>query len=334
MNRQSVLALTIAAARPQPGVNFADATSAAKNAIIEYFGLKDASVRQLRYNTEAFALIEEALDEVVPKAVQDRTGDFAETKVFGRDESVAFKIRTSAASKRRLYKTIRKGARGGIYKAHRLDGKNLNMTTHVESAAYLITLEEILTGSRTVAEITAVLADAWIEKIYYEVFEALRTAAAAAPANNKYTGAFSKVELDSINRIINGYGTPVILGFKGELSQIDNALGAIGVVGSHINTVDLDEMRTRGYVGVYKGTALVELPNYLISNRTGGAQWLFDEGTMFILPADEKPVKVAFKGESYTAEVAQPHGGKEWHNHRMMGMAVLFAENIGSFTIS
>jgi hypothetical protein len=333
MDKTQLKSLLVAAARPQdyPGTNFADAQSAAKNALNEFFNTSGMTIRELRNNPAAFTVLEETIDEIVPKAVEDRTSDFAETRSFGRDESVIFKIRTSRESKRRMYKALRKGARGGIYKAHRLDGKNLSMTTHVETVGYATTLEELLTGSRSVSELITILADAWVEKIYTEVVDALVAAAASAPAANKATSAttIDKAKLRDVISVISGYGVPVILGFRKQLGLINNTFE------STVSVQDVAEVRARGYVGVFEGTPLVELPNYLIANPLAGpAQWLFTDGTLFILPSDEKPVKIAFQGESYTAEVAQPHGGKEWHNHRMMGISVMFAENIGSYIVT
>lgn len=333
MNRQELKSILLAAARPQANINFSDAQSAAKNALNEYLNSAQVSVRDLRPGTTTFAIIEEILDEVVPLAVEDRTQAFAETRTFARNDQIKFDIRTTYASRRRLYKTLKKGARGGIYRAYRLDGKSLTMNTEVYTVGYFMTLEELLLGTRTVAELINIIADAFTEKIYVEVFEALQAAAAAAPAVNKTTTAtdkFNQVSLDAVIRIISAYGNPVIMGFRKELALLNSALGNAN--GLEFSANDVEDIRNRGYVGVYKGTPLVELPNYLIThNQAGVAQFLFNEGIIYIMPADERPVKVAFQGESFTTEFMDPQGGREWQNHRMMGVTVLFNQAIGSY---
>lgn len=311
--------------------NFSDAQSAAKNALIEHFGMKDMSVREIRkHRWDIFEIIEEVVDERVPQAVEERTGDFAEVKQFGRDQRPVFKIQTAFNSRRRLYKAIQRGARGGVYKSYKLDGYNLEMQTRVESVGYMITLEDILTGNRTIAELTQILADAWIEKIYTEVFEALSIAADEAPDVNQMTnltisGGYN--DLDKIIRIIKAYGQPRILGFSQHIAELNNSMDTSNGV---YPEADLDDVRNRGHVGVYKGTPIIELPNYLVDATN--TNWLFDEEKMFILPADERPVKIAFQGESYTQDHEQVHGGIEYHNHRMMGVTVLFSNSIGSVT--
>jgi hypothetical protein len=329
MNRTELKTILLAAARPQANINFSDAQSAAKNALNEYLNTTGTSVRDLRPGTGTFAIIEEILDEVVPQAVEDRTQAFAEIRSFARNDQIKFDVRTSYASRRRLYKALKKGARGGVYKAYRLDGYSLTMTTEVYTVGYFMTLEELLLGTRTVAELINIIADAWTEKVFVEVMEALQAAAAAAPAVSRTTtaaGSFNAASLDSIIRIISAYGNPVIMGFRKELGLLNNALG------NDYSLADYDDIRNQGYVGIYKGTPLVELPNYLITHAGSTAQFLFTEGTIYIMPADERPVKVGFQGESYTTEFMDPQGGREWQNHRMMGVAVLFNKAIGSYT--
>jgi len=129
MNRQELKTILLAAARPQKAnVNFADAQSAAKNALNEYLNASNASVRDLRPGSNLFAIIEEVLDETVPQAVEDRTGAFAEVRTFGRSDQVKFDVNTAYASSRRLKtKALKK----------------------VYTVGYLMTLEELLTGTRT-----------------------------------------------------------------------------------------------------------------------------------------------------------------------------------------
>ena len=331
MNRQELKTILLAAARPQVNINFSDAQSAAKNALNEYLNASQVSVRDLRPGTNTFAIIEEVLDEVIPQAVEDRTQAFAEIRNFARNDQIKFDVRTSYASRRRMYKALKKGARGGVYKAYRLDGYSLTMTTEVHTVGYFMTLEELLLGTRTVAELINTIADAFTEKVFVEVMEALQAAAAAAPSVNRTTTAaasFSASGLDAIIRIISAYGNPVIMGFRKELGLLNNALG------SDYSLADYDDIRSQGYVGIYKGTPLVELPNYLITHAGATASFLFQEGTIYIMPADERPVKVGFQGESYTTEFMDPQGGREWQNHRMMGVSVLFNQAIGSYTFT
>lgn len=334
MNRNELKTLLIAAAQNKAVGNFTsvDVQVAAQNALIEHFGFKDASMRDIRaHKEEVFAVIEEIIDEVVPALVQDRTADFAEVRTYARDASVIYKVPMTEQSRRRMYKAIKPGARGGIYKAYRVDGYTVTVSTYVETVGYMITLEELLTGQRTIQELVTILTDAWTERIYEKVFNALVTASAAAPAANKVTAGVGdeivNSYLDRLIAISRNYGNPVILGFPMHLGLIANTTGS-----AYANPQDLADIRNQGYVGQYKGVPLVALPNYIVQHPASGAiDWLFAETKLFIIPAGVKPVKVAFQGESHLEEVKQPHGGYEYHNHRMMGVTVLFNNHMCTY---
>lgn len=321
--------LLVEAANPtKANLNFNDVQSAAVNALKEYLGVGSASIREILRNQDImFDIINEVVDEVLPIKLQERTREFAEVMQIERDQKAVFNIRTTNASRQRVARGIQKGARGGIYKARRLDGTTFEVATMVETVGYMITLEEILTGTRTINELVEVLADAWEEKIYIEVFGALSAAAAAAPAVNKVIGTTTIAEehLDPLIGIVRGYGVPTILAFPQHAAKIPLNKSA---------EVDKVDVRERGYVGTYKGTNVVILPNYIVNHGDSAITWVFDENKVFILPANEKPVKVVLQGESYTSEVNQAHGGKEFHQHRLMGIAVLFNKNIASYQLT
>ena len=312
-----------------------DLQSAATNALVTYFGIENLSVRSLgKHRAEIFDIINEVVDERLPIELGDRISDFAEVKQIAHNEKAMFTVKSTLASRRRLMKGIQKGARGGIYKARRLDDAQFEVRTVVESVGYMITLEEILTGQRTIKELIDVLADAWTEKIYYEVFMALSSAADTAPSINYTTGTvIDNAELDKLIAIVAGYGKPKILGFRQHLAQlgnnyITNPAGLRTATGE-----DAADIRAKGFVGIYKGTDVIELPNYISAHLDDEVQWVFPENRLFILPADEKPVKIVLQGESYTVEVNQPHGGLEFHHHRLMGIGVLFNQYIASYRL-
>lgn len=333
MNRNELMSLLVAAAKNEPTTEFAveDVQAAASNAIMKYIGIENATARDIRnHRNEIFDIIEEVVDKVVPAKMTDILGQFAEVKSFGRDDQVKFHI--TGLGKGRVKAAIVPGARGGIYRARRLDTSDVELRTHVETVGYMITLEELLTGSRSIADIVAVIAEGLVEKVWIEVVKALRAAYASVPANNKATVAsgdnIDLAGLDKVIRTIASYGKPVIMGFAKLVDQINNKVGFTGAA-PNLPAQDLMDIRNQGFVGVYHGTPVIKLPNYFVDETN--SQWIFKEGDIFILPTDARPVKVAFQGEAYTAEVNQPHGGTEWHLHKMMGVGIVFYNNIGIY---
>lgn len=334
MNRQELITLMTAAAKREATANFTSANiqDAARNALVSYLGLENEviSARALREHRDAyFSIIEEVVDKVAPIDVTNILGDVAEIKTYERDAEVKFKIENVGAN--RVKAAIVPGARGGIYRARRMDSNFVTLNTEVITVGYNITLEEILSGDRTVADVVAVITEGYTQRVWIEVVKALRAAYSAVPAKNKAESTGDEIDLagvDKVVRTISAYGTPYIIGFASLVNQLTNKVGFTGAT-PNIPAQDLMDIREQGYVGRYKGTAVIKLPNYFVDDTN--ETWMFKETDLFILPSGAKPIKVAFKGEAYTAEVPQPHGGMEWHMHKMMGVGIVFYNNIGLY---
>lgn len=317
---------------PVAGVNFSDANSATINALIEHYKLDGLTSREIKANKGlVMALIEEVIDEVLPAKLEDLIGTFAEVKQFARDAEVIFNIK--GKGKRRARLSIKKGQRGGLYQAARLDEVHLALPTYTETVGVFVTLEEILLGKYTLTDLMNNILEGFVEKMYVEVVGALR--AATVPAANHAQGAgFVQEEVDGVIRVIAAYGRPMIFGFHNLITKINNVVAHTDAEGDlHIRMPgsDLDELKANGYIGTYKGVPVIKLPNYII-NEVTNADWLLNEDKLFILPAGEKPVKVALKGELLIQEVAHPTGSEEWAAHKMLGIGLLLANNIGTYT--
>jgi len=316
---------------PTPGVNFSDVASATQKGIIEYFGLENLSPREIKARRlEVMALIEETIDEILPQKLEDRVGDFAEIKQFARDAEVIFHVK--GKGKRRAHLTIKKGARGGLYQSARLDDVQFPMPVWVETVAVFVTLEEILLGKYTVAELFNNILDGFTERLYVQVIEALQNVSADVPAaNSAAANDIDTQKLDDVIRVVSAYGQPMIMGFHEVVQKINNVAGFLAASSyPNVPQADLDEIRGRGYVGIYKGTPIVKLPNYIVDETTN-AEWLLSEAKLFILPAGERPVKVAMKGDMHLQEVLHPSGSMEWNAHKMLGVAIILNNNIGIY---
>lgn len=306
----------------------ADANTAFVNALNEFLGLdENASIRDIRAcEPQAFAIIEEVLDEHVPAALEAQIGLFAEIKSFARDAQPKFTIKN--LGKNRVAYGIQPGARGGIYKARKLDSRDLVVSTKVQTVAYMITLEEILSGSTTLSDLVAAIGKGFVDGVFVEVVSMLRATYAKLPENNKAEGTgFVAAGLDKVIRTVSAYGTPTVMAFRSEANKISN----MSAVASNPNVAaaDLEDIRNNGFVQMYKGNKIVIIPNYFVDETN--SKFIFKENDIFVIPSDEKPIKVAMMGETYIAEVNQPHGGKEWHAHRLMGTSILFYNSIGIY---
>lgn len=323
--------LLIKAARNESYDTFSaeDIQKAAQVALAEEF--EGRSLRHL--NPSDFAIIEEVITEITPLAVEDVIGRFAEVRTFGRNEQVLFTIKGIGGA--RVMRAIVPSAIGGIYESRRLDNKHMELDTHVEGVAYKLGFEDLITGRVTVADYAALVVQGFVEVVYQKMIGALRAAAAAAPAANRSESAGAAVELkalDDVIRVIAAYGTPTIFGFESALGELGNvATDSLKSYAPSRSTQDLNDIRDFGRVMKYRGRDVVSLPNFLTDNSN--SKWVFDESEMFVLPANEKPIKVAFQGEAFIIPNNAPQGGIEFNTHRIMGVGVLFNNAIGSYKI-
>ena len=333
MTRNELIATFKGALRPDyTKFSLSEANEAVIKGIVETYGLQDLNPRDIRARqNEVFALIEEAVEELLPKAIDDIVGGFVETKTFDRDAEPVFKIEKVGKSRARM--SITEGARGGIYKARRLDNKSFEVDVKVETVGAYVTLEEILLGKVSLAELMSNIATGFVERVYVNAVKALRTAKSLAPAANckeVTTGSFSEADMDALIRIASAYGTPVIMGFRSAITKINNGTGWSQM--PNISANDAEDVRSRGFVNMYKGVPVIELPNYLVDETN--SEFVFNEGDIFILPTDAKPIKVAMKGDLHIEEVKHPSGSMEQSAHRLMGVGLYLANNICVYTDS
>ena len=331
--------LLIAAFENKPYVegelNFSaeDVNTAAINAIKKELNLADnASVRDIRaVENEAFALIEEAADAILKNKLEAVLGQFAEVKTFPRDAEVVFNIEKVGKNRAKL--TISKGARGGIYRAARLDNKYFGLSTNVQTVAIYCTLEELLLGSVSLGELFANIQEGFEEIVYKEVFEALATGTPVAGYPRIKSDDASIVSttkdglaasLDKVLPYVKQYGIPTIFGSAAALDLLANTGDAY-----HPELEDSKDRRQIGSIRIYKGVRVVELPNYLVNGT-----WAYDPRYVFVMPSDVKPVKVALKGEMYIQKNVQAVGSEKWEAHKLVGVGVAMANSFAVITVT
>jgi hypothetical protein len=307
-----------------------DVNAAAVKAIMDECGLdENSSARDIRaVEAKAFALIEESVDEILPKKLENVLGGFAEVRTFPRDAEVVFDIEKIGKNRAKL--TISKGARGGIYRAARLANRYFSLPTHVETVAVYVTLEEIILGTASLAELYANVLEGFEEIVYKEVFNALASGMAVAGYGRigEELGGISVPAadlgkaIDKVMPFVKQYGIPTIFGSYSALQNIYNPLASTP---GYPNIKDSEEIREYGFVQVYKGARCVELPNYLVDNSN--KEWFYDTHYVFILPSGVKPVKVALRGELYLKKNEHAVGSEKWEAHKILGVGLAMANN-------
>lgn len=321
-----------------------DVNAAAIKKLSETLGLPEgAGVREIRpYEPMAFALLEEALDEIVPATIKDILGDYAEVKTYGRNDEVVFNLDKLGRNRAKL--VISKGSREGIYRAARLTSANFTLPTYTETASVFISLEEILLGEVTLADMFNDIVRGFQESIFKQIFEELASGTPAAGYARIGEASGGRIiatkatlgdALDVVVPYVKAYGQPTIIGSYQAISQLFNPVASTttgGVVIQYPTREDNDEIRRLGHVTLYKGSQVIELPNYLIDNTN--TKWFYDVNKVFVLPTGAKPVKVAFKGGTLIQKNNNAVGGEKWEINRILGVGLAMANNYAVIEVS
>ena len=319
----------VAALQNKPSASFsaAEVNDAAIKAIMNECGLtENSTAREFRaVQDKAFALIEEAVDEVMTADLTSVLGEFAEVRQFARDAEVVFNIEKIGKNRAKL--TISKGARGGIYRAAKLDNKNFSPETSVQTVGIYVTLEELILGTISLGELYTNILEGFEEIVYKEVFEALAAGQSAvgegynALTSTTTTAALAS-NIDKFIPIVKAYGIPTIFGSYAALSNIYNPLASTN---GYPNVEDSSDIRRYGFVQIYKGVRCVELPNYLVDGSN--TKWFYDDKYVFVVPSGMKPVKVALKGDLTLVRNPQATGSEKWEAHKIVGVGLAMANN-------
>lgn len=319
--------------RPTTNFSASDVNAAAVAERFKALGIpENATGREIRaHRDEAFALIEEAVDEILPQSLQDIFGRFAEVRTFPRDAEVVFNIEKVGRNRAKL--VISRGSRGGIYRTARLANKDFGVQTRVYTAASYVELEDILLGRVSLGERYNDILEGFQEELRREVFNALAAGAPLSGYDRINGGEASNVTttlsalgtaIDKVVPYVKAYGVPTIFGSYAAISAISNPVS---------NTaLDSADIREKGFVQMYKGRQVVELPNYLTS--LSNDEWFYDPSYVFVIPGDIKPVKIALRGEAYRQDNKSAVGTEKWELNKRMGVGIARANNFAVIKVS
>ena len=335
MNKELKQVLVAALNGVAASANFSaeETDKAAVNALLKEIGIdENSTVREIRAKEDlAFALIEEAVDEILPKKLEGVLQEFAEVRQFARDAEVLFNIEKIGKNRAKL--TISKGARGGIYRAAKLDRKYFSVDTTIQTVAVSVTLEEIILGTLSLAELYSNILEGFEEIVYKEVFNALASAKPVAGYDRIGHDSPTTVKsslgsaIDKVMPYVKQYGIPTIFGSYQALANLSNPASEW-----HPEMNDSAERRQYGFVQLYKGAKVVELPNYLVDNKN--EKWFYDPKFVFVLPSGVKPVKVALKGDLTLIRNNTAVGSEKWEAHKLIGVGVAMANNFAVIEVT
>lgn len=268
-----------------------------------------------------FELMEEIIDDVLPKKVLDQYSQFAEIKTYAQGDRPVFTQRITAAARRRAKQFITKVGLAGKYEVFKLDGRSYEVPTSAFGGAAQISIEEYLDGRIDMADVLDIVMEGLDEAIYLEIERALVAAVTDLPAANKTVQtSFDEDEMDKLISIADSYGQSTIYcTYEFAATMVPSE----GWISDNMK----DQKWNNGYLANYKGHRVIVLPQSYEDETN--AKKVIDPSYAWIIPTGaEKPVKVAFEGQTMVREFENHDWSREIQIYKKVGVGAIITNNI------
>ena len=269
-----------------------------------------------------FSVIEEVLDDILPKKVEEAYSMFAEVKTFKQGDKPVFRRKISARNRAKQF--ITRVGLAGIYEVFKLGGEeSFEVQTSAIGGAAQIGFEEFLDGRVDFAEVTAIVMEGMDELIYREIGAALTSSINQLPtANAVITNVWNEAEFDRLLAIASAYGEPTIY------CSYDFAVKMIPEKQWMYTDAMKETLWNNGHFTNYKGKKLIVLPNGFVDETN--TTRVIDPSFCWIIPSggDTRPVKVAFEGQTIVDEYTNYDRSREIQVYKKVGVIALMTNNI------
>ena len=271
-----------------------------------------------------FSMIEEALDEVLPKKVTQQYDQFAEVKTFAQGDKPVF--RRPLNNRNRAKQFVTRVGLAGIYEVFKLgptEKESFEVRTSAIGGAAQIGFEEFLDGRVDFAEVTRIIMEGMDELIYKEVAAALKASINQLPPANRVAAVgFDEAAMDRLIQIAAAYGTPTIYcTYEFAVKMIPNEAWRY--------TEDMKrELWNTGRLANYKGTKVIIIEQGFEDETN--TRKVIDPGYCWVIPTgvDGKPVKIAFEGGTIVDEFNNYDRSREVQVYKKVGVTAILANNI------
>lgn len=268
-----------------------------------------------------FSLMEVIVDDVLPARVLEMYGMFAEIKQFAQGDKAIFTQKVTAASRRRAKQFITKVGLAGVYETFKLDGRKYELQATAYGGAAEISIEEFLDGRVDLADLLDIVMEGLDEAIYKEIAKALKAGVNNLQESNRHSQAgFSETEMDRLIAIADAYGKSVVYCTYEFAATMVPSEG--WVADAH-----RVEKWNNGYLANYKGHQVVVLPQSY--EDESNAKKVIDPSYAYIIPVGaDKPVKIAFEGQTLVREWENRDWSKEIQVYKKLGVGAVVTNNI------
>ena len=294
------------------------------------------SINQFMKNRyDIYEIIVETADEIVPNKVIDALGAFAEIKVVGQGQKALFK---KSLGKTRAKKFLTQVGLSGVYETFRLDKAEFEVSATAVGGGVTIDFERMLDGAEVMADVMEILTEGLTDAVFGEVQKALKAAIQAKgrpQANYVIDNVFNSDKMFKLVNVVKAYGGNAVIFAPPEFV---GAMGPDAIVpvptsgnyGAVYHPQDIDAIHNTGYVNLFRGTPIVQIPQSFI-DENNVETWI-DPQLAYVLPTGkEKVVKVVLEGQTQINDFKNRDNSLEIYAYKKMGAAILAHHNWGIY---
>lgn len=256
-----------------------------------------------RNKIELFELLEQNLEEVLPQSIANALDMFCEVIRVPQGSRLEFRV---VRGKQRGRQFVTRATGSGNYETFRLDRDRFDVYPQAIGGAGYVDFERYLDGVDNMADIYEVIQQGIVDRIFEMVQEVLLNSwnLAGRPAKNKViASSFDPAAMVKLVNVIRAYGDPVIYCSPEFAAEMVNAIVYNNT--TKISDQDMIDVRERGYIGKFRGTPVVVMPQSFTDETN--EKLAMNPSFAYVIPAGkEKLIKLGFEGSPYF---------REWDDH-------------------
>lgn len=282
-----------------------------------------------RNKYDLFEIMQETMDEIVPKEVESFVNIFAEVRNYANGQKPSFKVKKG---KTRAKRFATRATASGVYETFRLDSDTVEVSTFVIGDAAYIDFERFLSGEEDWADYMEALIAGILHKVYTELFDCLiaQSAVTSLTNHNMYEtdSNYNSENFGSLVNKVKNYGAAVIVACP----EFIDKMGPDAIVPGTTNYQgiyspdDIASIASIGRIRQYRGTPIIEMPQSVVDEMNN--KLVFNPAYAFILPVgNEKVLKVAFEGPTIVKDWENRDNSMEIQAYKKMGAAIVTYNN-------
>ena len=289
----------------------------------------------MRNRYDIYDIIITTADEVVPNKVISVMGTFAEIQNVPQGQKAIFK--RGNVGRGRAKKFLTQVGLAGVYETFRLDNETFELGAYAVGGAASIDFERFLDGAENMADLMEIITEGLTDAVFGEVQKCLiaaKDAVGRPDANKVISDKFESDKMFKMVSVVKAYGGSAVIfaapEFVGEMGP--DAIVPVGIAGQQAvyHPEDIDAIHRNGYVNVFRGTPIVQIPQSYIDEKNDKT-WINPQYA-YVLPAGkEKVVKVVFEGNTQVYDWVNKDQSMEIHTYKKMGAAILTHHNWGIY---